>query len=118
MKLEIKSEKENPFLKRKELLVEVAHESEATPSHAALHPLLSKHLDEDAEKVEIRSIRSSNGMPMSVARVFVWKEKQAKAEPEKPERNVAKGDSSSPSAASPKAAETESPRKSVADAGE
>ena len=85
MKLNTKSEKENPFLMRKEILVEISHESEPTPSNAALHALLSKHLNEDANKVEIRSVRSMNGMPVSMASVFLWKEARAKPDLKEPE---------------------------------
>ena len=78
MKNTIKDQKDNPFLKRKEMLVEIDHHSAATPSKASLQHLISKELKETVEKVDIRSIYSGHGLAKAEAKVFVWHEKKVK----------------------------------------
>lgn len=91
MKLEVKNEKYNRFLKRKELELIIEHPEEATPSNAALQQMISKHADSDAEKIEIKSVISSHGSPTSTCLVFVWDEKTIKNMPkEKKEEGEAK----------------------------
>jgi len=77
MKIEIKEEKENPFLRRKEFIVEVDHKDETTPSKAALQQYLVKELKKEAEYIDIRNIFSYSGMSKSKAKVFVLEEKKA-----------------------------------------
>jgi ribosomal protein S24E len=84
MKVNISEEKKNPFLKRKELTVDIDHESEASPSKAAVQQYLAKELKTEAEKIEIKSIFTDAGMPRSKARVFAWEEAPAKKEAPKP----------------------------------
>src|SRR3989344_5844110 len=78
MKTTIKDQKDNPFLKRKEMLVEIDHSSSPTPSKAALQQLIAKELKETAEKVDVRSIYSGHGLARAEAKIFVWKEKEVK----------------------------------------
>ena len=78
MKTTIKEQKENPFLKRKEMLIEIDHSSSATPSKAALQQLIAKEMKETAEKVDVRSIYSGHGLAKANAKIFVWKEKKVK----------------------------------------
>jgi small subunit ribosomal protein S24e len=77
MKIDIVNEKNNPLLKRKELSIEIEHDSAATPAKAALQHLLSKQLNKDLEFIDIRNIFSGGGVPKSKAKVFVWEEKKA-----------------------------------------
>lgn len=78
MKHDIKNEKYNKFLKRKELLIDIENPEEATPSKAGLQQLLAKEAGKDVEHFEIVDIMPSHGLPRSSARVFVWDEKKAK----------------------------------------
>ncbi len=78
MKIEISSKKDNPFLKREELIINIVHEKEATAQKAALQQLLSKELGKEPEQIEIRNIFSEKGKQESKAKVFVWEEKKVK----------------------------------------
>lgn len=83
MKLEILSEKQNIFLKRKEMQVAVDHSNEATPSKAALQELVAKQFSEPAERVDVRTVYSDRGRPLSLSKIFVWEEPPKKAAKEK-----------------------------------
>ena len=86
MKVNIISDKHNPFLKRKEIAAEIEHESEASPRKDALQQWISKELKTDVDKVEIKHIFTETGLPKSRAKVFVWEEKvMKKSEPQKKE---------------------------------
>ncbi len=87
MKTRIRQEKYNPFLKRKELVIDIEGPEEATPSKAALQQLISKEISKDVESIEIIDIMPSHGMPRSVARVFVWDEKKVKDMSKKEEKS-------------------------------
>lgn len=78
MKIEIVSEKENPFMERKEISVNIMHDREPTPNKAAVQKMLSKELKKEPVHIEIRQIISRGGMGFSDARVFVWKEPKVK----------------------------------------
>lgn len=77
MKTNIANEKENPLMKRKELMVSVDHASEATPSKAAIQQALAKDLSKELEFIEVKDIFSGNGEANSKAKVFIWEEKKA-----------------------------------------
>ena len=77
IKFEISLQKENPYMKRKELSVDIDHSSESTPSKAALQQLLSKELRKEIEHIDIRDIFSGKGIANAKARVFVWEEPKA-----------------------------------------
>jgi ribosomal protein S24E len=76
MKIDIVGERYNPFMKRKELIVEIENPEEPTPSKAQLAELLTKHIQEEAERIDITKILSSRGNAKSKAWVFVWDEKR------------------------------------------
>ncbi len=75
MKIKVSEEKENVFLKRKELLVSIEHEKAATPNKAALQQLIAKQFSFRTESIEIKSIFSETGLSSSRAKIFVWSEK-------------------------------------------
>jgi len=77
MKINIVNEKNNPLLKRKELSIDIEHDSAATPSCASLQHLLAKQLNKEIEFIDIRNIFSGGGVSKSKAKVFVWEEKKA-----------------------------------------
>jgi ribosomal protein S24E len=83
VKIKVLEEKHNPFLKRKELLVYIDHESEPTPSMKALEQFLIKDLSTTAEKLEILNIYSARGAANAKSQVHVWDDK-------KPEKKVKK----------------------------
>jgi small subunit ribosomal protein S24e len=76
MKIKIASEKENPLMERKELVVDIDHDKECTPTKAHLQVLLGKELKKDPEHIDIRNIFSGYGHPKSKSKVFVWNEKK------------------------------------------
>lgn len=76
MDLKVVDEKENKLLARRELLVDLLHSGEATPSRANVQQLVAKMLSSDPEATEIREIRSGKGEATSRVRVYVWKEKK------------------------------------------
>ncbi|MAH42511.1 hypothetical protein CL614_02180 [archaeon] len=76
MKIEIKNEKQNPFLKRIELNIDIDHTEEATPSKAALQQWVAKEKKKDVISVEVIDIFSDTGKNTAVAQVFLWDEKK------------------------------------------
>jgi|SRR3989338_3251101 len=76
MKLSIVSEKENPYMERKELTVKMAHDKAATPSKAAMQAAIAQETKKDVEHVQVIDVQSENGMGSSVGRAYVWKEKK------------------------------------------
>jgi ribosomal protein S24E len=78
MKVEILSEKHNPFLRRKEIGIAIEHESASTPSKTALQAFLSKEMKKSAEHIEIVNIFSRHGKSVSLSSVYIWDDKKAK----------------------------------------
>ncbi len=77
MKIEVKNENYNKFLKRKEVEVAIEHPEEATPSTVAVQQLFAKQANADIECTEIKEIITGLGTPSSKCLVFVWDEKKA-----------------------------------------
>ena len=75
MKIDIESEKHNPFMKRKEIIVSIDNPEEATPSKAKIAEFVVKHSGKEIDHVEIVKIASGRGMANAKATVFVWDEK-------------------------------------------
>jgi small subunit ribosomal protein S24e len=88
MKLEVKNEKMNPHLKRKELQIDVDHEGQATPKKDALQQLVAKQFGHNTENTDVRTIHTEGGAARSTAKVFVWAEK--KPEEKKKDKKEAK----------------------------
>ena len=91
MKFSVIEEKENPLLKRKELLLAIDYEGGSTPSKADLQKFLSEQLNANIENLEISKVLSEIGMTRGKAWVKIWEEKKiplysekkkAKTEPE------------------------------------
>ena len=80
MKIDIIDEKYNPFMKRKELVINIETPEESTPARAQLIELLTKHIDKQADYIEVTKILSSHGLPKAKAWIFVWDEKRLKEE--------------------------------------
>ena len=75
MKIETVEQKENPLLKRKELILKLDYEGAATPSKKAVSDELAKTLSVPVENVEIRKLITEFGRSMGKAWVKVWDEK-------------------------------------------
>jgi ribosomal protein S24E len=76
MKIQVLIEKENPLLKRKEIIVSLDYDGKATVSKAELQKLLSEELKASIDSVEISKVFSEVGIPKGKAWVKVWKEKK------------------------------------------
>lgn len=84
MKIEIKSEKKNPLLKRTEYDFVVEHAGEPTPTKKAVVEELAKMTKANKDTVVLKSIDSSYGMGLSkgYAKVYESKEAAQEIEPE------------------------------------
>jgi ribosomal protein S24E len=71
------SEKENPYMRRKEIVLKLDHPEAPTPANAGLQQHLAKEWKVEPEQVEIRHIYSQVGRQHSKAHVFLWQEKKA-----------------------------------------
>ncbi|GEM_PF-3157768 len=76
MKIHVLTEKENPYMKRKEFVLSVDHSSAPTPANAGLQQHLAKEWKAEAEQVEIRHIYSQVGRQASKVHAFLWNEKK------------------------------------------
>jgi small subunit ribosomal protein S24e len=76
MRLKIIEEKENPVLKRKEMIASLDYEQGSTPSKADLQKVLSEQLNADLECIEISKILSDVGRPIGMAWIKLWREKK------------------------------------------
>jgi len=76
MKIQVIDEKENPMLKRRELVVSIDYEGGSTISKADLQKVLAKQLSANIESIEVSKILSEIGLSRGKAWVKVWKEKK------------------------------------------
>ena len=77
MKFEIANEKNNIYLRRKELDVRIDHIGEPTPMKAALQQLLAKQLNKAVEHIEIVNLFSDKGRALAKSRVYIWEDAKA-----------------------------------------
>jgi len=115
--LNIVSEKHNPFLKRKEIMLSIEHSAESTPSKAAVQELLAKQLSADKEKIEIIDIISETGLPRSRLFVYLWEEvpvRKVKKAAEKEEKAEAPKEEKKEVATQEKKKETKEEKKTEA----
>jgi len=93
MKIDIVNEKENPLMKRKELIVSIDFDKGATPSKADLQKSLAEQLKANIENLEISKILSEVGLPKGKAWIKIWKEKKvplySEIKKEKPKKEEA-----------------------------
>jgi ribosomal protein S24E len=81
MEVLIKEEKENIFLNRKELKLEVKHEKSATPSKQELTKALASMFNVQEQQVLIDYILTKKGCCVSFAKAKILKEpKEVKSE--------------------------------------
>ena len=77
MKFEIVNEKNNIYLRRKELDVRIDHIGEPTPTKAALQQLLAKQLNKAVEHIEIVNLFSDKGRALAKSKVYVLEDAKA-----------------------------------------
>jgi ribosomal protein S24E len=75
MQMTVVDEKENPFFKRKEIIVLLKHDAESTPSKADLIKEVAAANKVDESQIEIEYIFTKKGISESLAKVRVLKEK-------------------------------------------
>lgn len=95
MEVEVLEEKQNPFLKRKEVKVLITHSKEATPAKDKLKKLLAERYRVQEVQVQIDYVFSKKGLPESLARVNVLEEP---TEQKKEEKREAQGNEGSKTA--------------------
>lgn len=105
MKLEIKGDKKNPYLKRRELVAEIDHDKEATPSMAAVQQLAAKQLNADVAHVEVRNIYTGTGLAKSASQIFIWDEKKVEDLSQKPKEETKEQPAAEPKEAAAETAE-------------
>jgi ribosomal protein S24E len=76
MRFKIIEEKENPVLKRKEMIASIDYQQGSTPSKADLQKAISEQLNANIENIEINKILSDVGRPIGMAWIKVWSEKK------------------------------------------
>jgi len=89
MKVNVTDEKQNPHMKRKELILTIEHGSEATPSKANVEDALAKQISVEKDRIEIVDIISETGMAKSTSKILIWDEprpKEVKEEQKKDEK--------------------------------
>jgi len=76
MDVKVISEKENPLLKRKEIIVALDYEGSSTVSKAGLQRLMSEHFKSGIDSVEVTTIMSEVGSSKGKAWIRIWQEKK------------------------------------------
>ncbi|MHA1238522.1 MAG: 30S ribosomal protein S24e [Candidatus Odinarchaeia archaeon] len=74
--IEIKSEKDNPLLRRREIEFILSHSAEGTPSRHAVRKKLSALLNVDLDKVYIRKIQPIMGREESKGFACIYQDKE------------------------------------------
>jgi len=72
MKFEVLEEKDNPLLKRKELVLSLDFENSKTPSKSDLQAILSEKYAVEPEKVDVTKLFSETGLAKGKAFVKIW----------------------------------------------
>lgn len=87
MDMTITNEKENPFLKRKEMVFVLKHPKSATPSKSEIIKTIAGSNSVDESQVVINYILTKKGISESIVKLNVLKEKpKVKAEPNQGEQ--------------------------------
>jgi len=73
--VKVLEEKENPVLKRKDLLLMLDHKGEATPKSDDVVKLVIDKFKGDPKKIEIVYMFSKKGAAKTKAKVLIWKDK-------------------------------------------
>ena len=88
MKFDVKEERDNPVMKRKEIKAKIDFGGGATPSKAEMQVAIATERNVAPDHVEITKIVSDHGMPGGMVWARIWEEKKveiyAKPKEEKP----------------------------------
>jgi len=76
MKINIIEIRENPLLKRNEIIGIIEHKKESTPSKSSVQAYLAKEKKIKPKHIEIKRIISGVGNTQSRILAYVWKEKE------------------------------------------
>jgi small subunit ribosomal protein S24e len=76
MKIEVVTEKENPLLKRKEIIISLDYDGKSTISKADLQKLIAEQFKAGVDSVEITKILSEVGIPKGRGWIKIWNEKK------------------------------------------
>ena len=79
MKFTVLEEKDNPVMKRRELLLSLDYGLGSTASKAELQKAISEQMKAGIDSVEIDKISSDIGRPFGKAWVRIWKDKKIEA---------------------------------------
>lgn len=71
MEMEILKEKENPFLKRKEVLIRVFHPGSPTPSKEKAREMIASKFSCEKEKIDIVYIFSDTGIASTKIKFYI-----------------------------------------------
>ena len=102
MKIEVLEKRENPILKRNDLLLLVDHAKQPTPKKEELTKEIANMFNSVPEKIEIIYIFSENGITKARVKARVWEEKppekkkKEKEEKPKEEKPVEKKEEKKP----------------------
>ena len=69
--MEILEDKENPFLKRREVKVRIDHPNQATPSKTKITEMVAEKLGVKKELVEVKKVFSACGKASCVVKIYV-----------------------------------------------
>lgn len=83
MEIKVLKEYENPFFKRKDMMLEISHAGGPTPKTDDVRKELAAKCNVDASQVVVEYIMTKGGLNISTARVKILNEKPAIVE-EKP----------------------------------
>jgi ribosomal protein S24E len=75
MKMDVLDKKENPFLKRTDLILMIDHVGQATPKKEEIIKEIAGKFDSSPEKVTVEYIFSEFGLAKAKVKAKVWKEK-------------------------------------------
>lgn len=95
MDVRIVNERDNPFFKRKDLVVDIMHKGEATPKISDIKTVLAGRYNVDESQVVIEYMMSKKGMSESIVKAKIMNEKPVviEKEPEKAPAEESKEDS-------------------------
>lgn len=83
--MKLLEERENPILKKKDVMLELDHKGLPTPKKTEVESKIAEHFKTDVDKVEVVFIFSEFGQTKSKVKARVWKEKVVKKEEKKKE---------------------------------
>lgn len=76
MKAKVVEENRNPVLKRKEMLVEIAHDESGTPDRIAIKKLVASQLDEKPENLYVVKVEGKAGTELSLCHIQIYETKE------------------------------------------